>query len=710
VTAPDVPRELEEALRDQRGVLFVGAGLSRLAGGPSWEELLNGLIDVAQAESLALSDSYDAARRLAGGAVEERYALAQHLSERLGNRLVDRYLDARLTPLEPTAAHAGLTSLNWAGYVTTNYDTLIEDAHEVAHGERPRVITWRDVDELARLDEFDVWVVKLHGCVTRADTVVLAEEDLDAVLRSESTAQRLVGTFDRLTTLFVGYGLGDPDVLRELRRLAAAFASSSRQHFSLTAAGFSAIWSERLQARYRVRALAYDVTDHDHGPGLEAWAAALAAASRVASPASRRKLLFCVKALAGEAVGVPEVRLLVTDRVRRWGVERSAPRDTDRLDKAYLLPPADDYGQDRDEIAATFSELAGFRPSDVAVGDLHEFSSTKPNPALDGRPTEYRFRLVPVSVGNHEDWFAAEEVQFGTRACVWLSFDALHAHDPTRELNGDVLDEMSGRYGRNLRGLAFAMTGEVLAARDPYAQRAERYGQLGWVQDRTVARTLLSRADAGSSGGVVDLGCGPAAAAAVVVEELGIEYVGIDRSPGMACAAEDVVTALAGAHVRLHDFRQPPDTPYDGWTALLKNVLHLVPDPLGLLQEQLARWGRFRCVALAETVAPSVAAKVWVQRLFATLGARHKQHFFSAVEMRELLEASGLTVTWEDRVEQHIDVEAWIDSFDPGPELARAALEQVAGAPPAVRRDLDIHEDGGRLRMLRLQYLATATS
>src|SRR5262249_44737537 len=148
-------------------------GLTRLAGGPSWSELLVDLVRVARDESIALEDSYERAEALAGEAVEQKYALADHLSSTLIGGLLEDHLRARLERLEATQVHLKLAALPWAGYITTNFDTLLEDAHRLAHDEELRVITWRDREELAHLDQFDAWVLKLHGCITRTGTIVL---------------------------------------------------------------------------------------------------------------------------------------------------------------------------------------------------------------------------------------------------------------------------------------------------------------------------------------------------------------------------------------------------------------------------------------------------------------------------------------------------------------------------------------------------------
>src|SRR5687768_1606277 len=115
-------------VRHRQCVLFVGAGLSRPAGYPGWRDLMTTVVNKT------------AATLYAGGAPEELSALlnagqfaelADQCRELLGRErfaaLLRTELDKPAVP--PKATHRAIVETPYASIVTTNFDTLLEDAY-----------------------------------------------------------------------------------------------------------------------------------------------------------------------------------------------------------------------------------------------------------------------------------------------------------------------------------------------------------------------------------------------------------------------------------------------------------------------------------------------------------------------------------------------------------------------------------------------------
>jgi hypothetical protein len=114
----------------------------------------------------------------------------------------------RLRTNHYSLAHAFLAALPVGEVVTTNYDRLFEMASE-AVGRPVNVLPYQAAGEGRR------WLLKLHGCVTRPDDIVLTREDY---LRYEAGRAALAGIVQAMLItrhmLFVGFSLNDDNFHR----------------------------------------------------------------------------------------------------------------------------------------------------------------------------------------------------------------------------------------------------------------------------------------------------------------------------------------------------------------------------------------------------------------------------------------------------------------------------------------------------------------
>lgn len=210
--------ELEEALAAGRGVLFVGAGLSRGAGLPDWEGLIGRLA---------------AALGLPSGTRADYLDLAQWFRERFGNdKLAEILRETFGGPALPTLAHYLLLSLPVRHVITTNYDSLLEVALAAMNRPPLKVVRQEDVSRTGR---GGVSLVKLHGDVERAEEIVLSRDDYDEFFhRRPAMALLLEGLLLNQTFFFVGYGLRDPNFRQIYSRIARMLPRSRRPAFATT--------------------------------------------------------------------------------------------------------------------------------------------------------------------------------------------------------------------------------------------------------------------------------------------------------------------------------------------------------------------------------------------------------------------------------------------------------------------------------------------
>jgi hypothetical protein len=134
------PARLVQEIADDRAVAFIGSGLSLAAGLPDWPGLLRDLINKGRASD-AITD-LDQMDLLAWLDKPDYLMLADALKHLLGrDRMAQALADRFSVAMEPTDTHRALTSIPFAAYITTNFDTVLEDAWSAEKSDRLRVYT-----------------------------------------------------------------------------------------------------------------------------------------------------------------------------------------------------------------------------------------------------------------------------------------------------------------------------------------------------------------------------------------------------------------------------------------------------------------------------------------------------------------------------------------------------------------------------------------
>jgi hypothetical protein len=236
---------LASLAREGKLVLFLGSGVSAGAGLPTWRQLLEQLAQVAQMpeEELSLIDKMsflDSAR-----VIEMRLGGWKNLSRAIATRVqVSTY--SLLCGL--------LTGLPVHEIVTTNYNQMFELSSRgvglstLVSRLLPRCNNLTAVLDVSVLPYYpiencDRWILKMHGCVTHPEDIVLTREHY---MRYQSTRSALSGIVQSLLItrhmLFVGFSLQDDNFhriadevrrsLRTINETESEAASSSNQTYT----------------------------------------------------------------------------------------------------------------------------------------------------------------------------------------------------------------------------------------------------------------------------------------------------------------------------------------------------------------------------------------------------------------------------------------------------------------------------------------------
>ncbi len=224
----DWDRNLVESLSVGDCVAFVGAGFASAVEMPLWRPLLSRLVTVVKphskrADLIEYAESCIVAGELPRAAsvlrlADDGHRINQALRAEFDSvRLLSRRPRSDQRKVEMLARLEALTSLPWAGYITTNYDTLVTD-YLASVGRPCNNKCSTPYGNLAQtLKSSDrPFFVHLHGNVADGN-LVLGETDYDeAYLATPLLTSFLHAMFMRYTVVFLGTQVEDR--LAEIRR------------------------------------------------------------------------------------------------------------------------------------------------------------------------------------------------------------------------------------------------------------------------------------------------------------------------------------------------------------------------------------------------------------------------------------------------------------------------------------------------------------
>ena len=250
--------------------VFVGSGLSVEAGLPSWQRLVALTLDRLGSKE---RDAVNADPRFRDGLERQAFPRCFQRMQALAEQsvVIDIVRQIMLDmPEEP--AHLTKLLADWpaAGYLTTNYDQLIETALETNGG--PGWIPIGNQPSEVRKVSGDVSniVWHIHGSVhldASSSKLILSTSDYDELyLGSSVLKEQLISFLTQRRLVFIGFGLRDPEIMR-LLRLAGRYTIPERPVYAFL--GTPRLEEdqgelEELRDRYNIEVQSYRIVDGTH--------------------------------------------------------------------------------------------------------------------------------------------------------------------------------------------------------------------------------------------------------------------------------------------------------------------------------------------------------------------------------------------------------------------------------------------------------------
>jgi NAD-dependent SIR2 family protein deacetylase len=240
---------LVQALRNKQVVAFVGAGVSQgVLGIPTWKKLISDLFEKVKPIALHTNPHFNGLvdclmQRVAEGKEDLLFAAEQcrkYLGRDFDNSIQEKINEKKT--IKSQDAKKGLETflkLPFYRIITTNYDNLLL---EVARNSQPNKVT----DYFTHLDTgyFADFlrhgdsperrlIFHLHGHINRPESLILAESQYQDLYATREVTDLLEAIFTSKSALFIGFGLGDEDIMQNFRRILAKFPPVREQHFAL---------------------------------------------------------------------------------------------------------------------------------------------------------------------------------------------------------------------------------------------------------------------------------------------------------------------------------------------------------------------------------------------------------------------------------------------------------------------------------------------
>lgn len=197
-----IPNRLEQSIKRNELIIFVGAGLSKNHGLPTWNKIIEDLLEDPETD------------------IKNANILLQNLESRLMSPLeiLEKIKNDKSIILEHfenclnidnlvSDIHKELSSITKM-FITTNFDKLIEFNTGIK-----TIITHDSNYNLQKIGKKKEFVIKLHGDIENLDKCVIFNEQYENLYNTEQLAPfKLKSLLSDYTFLFLGFSFNDPYV------------------------------------------------------------------------------------------------------------------------------------------------------------------------------------------------------------------------------------------------------------------------------------------------------------------------------------------------------------------------------------------------------------------------------------------------------------------------------------------------------------------
>lgn len=228
--------KISEILSREDTILFIGSGVSRWSGLPSWEGMISELARFIDHQGL---DSELVIEEKTNGDLLQAasYGFDQLTKQQIGEFIKE---SCKYGIAKPHEIHKKIVSFGAQCYITTNYDNLLESALNQWSPENKdyHTVTNKHLTETAGIISARSlnFIFKPHGDVNDSDSIILTREQYRMLLPNgerQNALESLKILLASRSVVYIGFGLRDPDFIYIKDILSNIYKTGNIDHYAI---------------------------------------------------------------------------------------------------------------------------------------------------------------------------------------------------------------------------------------------------------------------------------------------------------------------------------------------------------------------------------------------------------------------------------------------------------------------------------------------
>ena len=220
-----IPTELIKAIKDNKLVIFLGAGISMNEGLPSWKQILLNLLSHEDCDIEKAQSYYNALKEDIMEPLEVLEKIKTHKKYILQSFEKNLKVEDYSSEIFKTLAEISKR------FVTTNFDKYIENNCSIK-----TIITHDSSYNLAKIGtSAEEYIIKLHGDLDRLDACIIFKEQFEELYNKDKlTPFQLKKLLSEYTFIFIGFSFNDIYVKELFGYMSSLMEEYGPKHYLVT--------------------------------------------------------------------------------------------------------------------------------------------------------------------------------------------------------------------------------------------------------------------------------------------------------------------------------------------------------------------------------------------------------------------------------------------------------------------------------------------